>query len=245
MQKPHVTDADPMSIESALQLAKRNYYPPVPELLLLAGLEARQRPPSLRQDRSGLDALAALQADILDQVSACFCDAVHDHCRPTEERDELLAAAAGLNRRAAARAVERCLRCFLVLHPHELMSAVPLRAWADYLTCAALARSVVLIGSASYDAHADSGGADRLCALHTVTGCFWDTGGEDPVIGIAGWVAPHADDPGFLVSALVVGEQPLLNELRLSAMHDFAPLAVAGIREPYRLAHPFQIEAAA
>lgn len=233
-----------MSIDSAVQLAKRGYYPPVPELLLLAGLEARQPPRALQTETSDLHALSALQADILDHVFACFCDAVRDHSPPGSQQDVLLSAVAGLDRRGAASAVERCLRSFLALHPDTLMATVPLRPWAEYLTCAALARTAVAIGSASSRTAPEGSSDDEFRPLHTVTGCFWDIGDEDPVIGIAGWVAPHADDPGFLVSALVVGGLPMLNELRLAAMRDFAPLAVARVQEPYRLAYPFQIETA-
>lgn len=238
----------PMSIDAALQLACRGYYSPVPELLLLAGLEARQARPVRRpREIPALDALASLQVDVLAEVSACFRQAVWQRCPPPYEREALLAAAALLDRRGAAQVVEHCLRSFLALHAYGPIANVPLNCWADYLTSAAAARTVLLIGSSHYDTDQPRLRASglRYRKLHTVTGCFWDIGEEEPITGIAGWVTPHADDPALLMSALVVGELPALNDLRLSAMREFGPLAAASLERPHRLDRPFQIESIA
>lgn len=237
-----------MSIDAALQLATREYYLPVPELLLLAGLEARQaRPVRGAPDTLALDALASLQVDILSEVSACFRQTVRQRCAPPYQRDALMSAATRLDRRGAATPVERCLRSFLSLHAYGPIARVPLKSWADYLTCAAAARTVLLIGSARYDADAATwrGRGFQHRRLHTVTGCFWDIGDEDPIAGIAGWVTPHADDPGLLMSALIVGELPALNDLRVAAMREFGPLAAASLAQPHRISRPYQIESAA
>lgn len=238
----------PMSIDAALRLASREYYAPVPELLLLAGLEARQaraaRGPPQAQ---ALDALASVQVDILAEVSACFRQAIRQRSAPPYRRQALLSTAIQLDRRGATALVERCLHSFLALHRYGPVAQVPLHAWADYLTCAAAARTVLLIGAARYRADAAPSQPRRAPhrRLHTVTGCFWDIGEDEPVAGIAGWVTPHADDPSLLMSALVVGEPPALNELRIDAVRAFGALAAASLAQPHRISRPYQIESAA
>ncbi|SFK65208.1 hypothetical protein SAMN04487938_1433 [Lysobacter sp. cf310] len=232
-----------MSIDAALRLASREYYPPVPELLLLAGLEARQARPA-RGPPQALDALASLQVDIVAEVGACFRQAVRQRNAPPYHREALLSTAIQLDRRGATALVERCLHAFLALHHYGPIAQVPLHAWADYLTCAAAARTVLLIGAARYRADAAASRPTHR-RLHTVTGCFWDIGEDEPVAGIAGWVTPHADDPGLLMSALVVGEPPALNELRIDAVRAYGALAAASLAQPHRISSPYRIEAAA
>lgn len=236
-----------MSIDAALRLASREYYPPVPELLLLAGLEARQARPACGPPQArALDALASLQVDIVAEVGACFRQTVRQRNAPPYRREALLSTAIQLDRRGATALVERCLHAFLALHHYGPIAQVPLHTWADYLTCTAAARTVLLIGAAQYPADAATSPPTAVAhrRLHTVTGCFWDIGEDEPVAGIAGWVSPHADDPGLLMSALVVGEPPALNELRIDAVRAYGALAAASLAQPHRISRPYRIEAA-
>ena len=157
----------------------------------------------------------------------------------------MLCVASCLDRAEITRILAGCLQESIRLRQDSPFRAVPFWSWASYLSSAALARLLLLIGAGYIDAstpHPTTATLEQMARLHlhTVCGCFWLVDDEDPVQGLAGWTATHAGDPKLLMSAMVVDPCKSVTDLRWKALLNAKcfPLLNAATR----LRAPFQVE---
>ena len=229
------------SLQAATSLAARGHYQPVPELLLLAGEELTEarRPSSITH--------TALANHHMNLVSAAMGWLWRQTCIEARrlDEDDLLCTASCLDRTDITKILAGCLQESIRLRQDSPFQAVPLWMWASYVSSAALARLLLLIGAGYVDTstpHPTTASLEQMARLHlrTVCGCFWLVDDEDPVQGLAGWTAAHADDPTLLVSAMVVDPCKSVTDLRWSALLNAKcfPLLNAATR----LRAPFQVE---
>lgn len=238
------------TLSDVSMLIARRYFDPVPELLLLAGEEARE---ARGRDRSShpslMSAMAAFQVELVAATGACYW---HELCLRSAGRTDVASlrrAVASLDRESVCNGLRDCVKALLE-ESSDGLSSVPAIDWADYVDAVALTRAMLLLAGQHLDVSDRNlqASAFEKCAqrhLRTVLGPFWVIGAEDdPVYGIAGWITTHAHDAGLIIPGMLIDKSAPLTELRWHAIQEYVQDSVLPFDQFGRLSSPILLETA-